>query len=562
MAKLIPLLRLRIVLIAIPVGAIASLVTLCFREVLLWINQGLFGGRTDITSAMQVWPWYLWPLIVAVGGVLAGVILQYALTLEKRYRLPTDYLEVINARLDAIPTRPSLLRAFSALASIASGASIGKEGPMVQLSALSGSLLKKYLPIRWQLETTDLVAMAAAAGLAAVYHAPLAAAIFLAEIAFGVLALQRLVPLIIASCSAVLTLRCLGYRSALYPLSELHFSLNTMTISLAILAGLLSGFVGCLFIWLTTIVRSQFKKIPSLPVRLGTGGLIVGLLSLLTPAILGNGYDVIVSIIHGRYLLPALLVILVLKLFATVCSVGSGAVGGMFTPSLLIGASLGGVVGVVALSLGLPAGSPWLFAAIGMASVLAAMSQAPLMAILMVLEMTMNSSLLLPLMLASSIATLVAFRFQKGVSYSLVSTHFSKSTAKFGFDHTSIRDLVIEGATLQPQELVSKALALSSIKRERYVYVIDENDQFLGVVSIHNIASQVLSGQLTLSSPVSLVIEVDFPCIYQDQTLREGWEAFTQLTLERLPVLDNPTQRKLVGALTKTSIIQRAGSFM
>lgn len=562
MAKLIPLLRLRIVLIAIPVGAIAALVTLCFREVLLWINQQLFGGRTDITVAMTVWPWYFWPLIVAAGGVLAGGILHYALTLEKQQSLPTDYLQVIHLRLDAVPTRPSLLRALSSLASIASGASIGKEGPMVQLSALSGSLLKKLLASRWQLQTTDLVAMAAAAGLAAVYHAPLAAAIFLAEIAFGVLALQRLVPLIIASCSAVLTVRCLGSSSALYPLSELHFSLTFTTIALAILAGLLSGLTGCLFIWLTGVVRSGFKKIASLPLRLGVGGLIVGLLSLLTPAILGNGYQVIVMIIHGGYWLPALVVILILKLLATVCSVGSGAVGGMFTPSLLIGACLGSVLGIGALSIGLQAGSPWLFAAIGMAAVLAAMSQAPLMAILMVLEMTMNSSLLLPLMLACGIATLVAFRFQKGVSYSLVSTHFSKSTAKFGFDHTSIRDLVIEGAMLQPQELVSKALALSSVKRERYVYVVDENQKFMGVVSVHNIASQVLSGQLTLSSPVSLLIEADFPCIYQDQTLREGWEAFTYITLERLPVLDNPEQRRLVGALTKTSIIQRAGSFL
>lgn len=104
MAKRIPLLRLRIVLIAIPIGVIVALVTLCFREVLLCINHQLSGGRNDITVAMMVLPWYFWPLFVAADGVLAGAILHYALRLEKLQSLPTDYLQVIHLGLDAVPT--------------------------------------------------------------------------------------------------------------------------------------------------------------------------------------------------------------------------------------------------------------------------------------------------------------------------------------------------------------------------------------------------------------------------------------------------------------------------
>lgn len=205
------------ILVAIPVGLVASLVTLGFRAGIALLNSLIFGTQQDVTQAMGVYPWFVWPLIVGGGGVIAGFFLRYATAIEQKETVRTDYLEVINARLDAIPTRTSLFRALSSIASISSGASIGKEGPMVQLSALSGSLIGRLCCKNLSLKNSDVVAMAAAAGLSSVYHAPLASAIFVAEIAFGISALQRLIPLIISSAVAVLTMWTLGYRSAIYP---------------------------------------------------------------------------------------------------------------------------------------------------------------------------------------------------------------------------------------------------------------------------------------------------------------------------------------------------------
>lgn len=546
-------------LIAIPVGCVASLVTLAFRGVIDLINRLLFNSDSEITVAMHVWPWIFWPLLVGAGGVLAGWFLRFAVDIEKQETVKTDYLEVINARLDAVPTKTSLFRALSSIASIGSGASIGKEGPMVQLSALSGSLMGRWFP---QMRNSDIVAMAAAAGLSSVYHAPLASAIFVAEIAFGISALQRLIPLIVSSAVAVMTMWSLGFRSALYPLSEALFQMDISSLLMTILIGVVAGFAGWLLIKLIARSKTLFGRIKSLPARLGLGGLAVGFLALISTDILGNGYEVIVKIIDGHYMLAGLVGLLVLKTLATTLSVGSNAVGGLFTPSLLIGALLGVALAQIGVVLHLPVGNTLLYAAVGMAAVLAAVSQAPLMAMLMVLEMTLNSSLLFPIMIASVLASMVVYRLQSTSTYPVVSNHFSRSEAKFDFDNMRVDQLIIPGAALQPEESVGQALAVSSLKRERYVYVINEAGQFLGVVSIHDISRKVLSQEITLDSPVSSVMDDNFPCIYQNQSMREGWEAFARVTLERLPVLNNPQERRFMGALTKTSLIQKAQEFL
>lgn len=546
-------------LIAIPVGFVASLVTLAFRGVIDLINRLLFNSDSEITVAMHVWPWIFWPLLVGAGGVLAGFFLRYAVAIENQETVKTDYLEVINARLDAVPTKTSLFRALSSIASIGSGASIGKEGPMVQLSALSGSLMGRWFP---QMRNSDIVAMAAAAGLSSVYHAPLASAIFVAEIAFGISALQRLIPLIVSSAVAVMTMWSLGFRSALYPLSEALFQMDISSLLMTILIGVVAGFAGWLLIKLIARSKTLFGRVKSLPARLGLGGLAVGFLALISTDILGNGYEVIVKIIDGHYVLMGLIGLLVLKTLATTLSVGSNAVGGLFTPSLLIGALLGVALAQIGAALHLPVGDTLLYAAIGMAAVLAAVSQAPLMAMLMVLEMTLNSSLLFPIMIASVLASMVVYRLQSTSTYPVVSNHFSRSEAKFDFDNMRVDQLIIPGAALQPEESVGQALAVSSLKRERYVYVINEAGQFLGVVSIHDISRKVLSQEITLDSPVSSVMDDNFPCIYQNQSMREGWEAFARVTLERLPVLNNPQERRFMGALTKTSLIQKAQEFL
>ncbi|SFN23330.1 chloride channel protein, CIC family [Izhakiella capsodis] len=550
------------ILIAIPVGIMGAMATLLFRLLIEILTRLIFDSGDDITRAALSRPWYCWPLIVGAGGLVAGFFLRYAKRIEKQQTAGTDYLEVINARLDAVPTRASLFRALSSLFSVSCGASLGKEGPMVQLAALTGSLIARLIQRPLKLNNSDVVAMAAAAGLASVYHAPLASAIFVAEIAFGISALQRLLPLVVSAGSAVLAMWMLGYSSALYPLSAVHFDISFSSMLLTVAVGLVSGLTGWVIIRFIALSKRQFRTMTSLPLRLGLGGLAVGLLAIGSTNILGNGYEVIVRIMAGDFVLKALLILFFLKLIATALSVGSGAVGGMFTPSLLLGAMTGDITALLAKFAGLPVNNSLEFAAIGMGAVLAAVSQAPLMAMLMVLEMTFNSSLLFPTMIACSLASMTVYRLQLASTYPMVTEHINRADAWFDFDSSIIAQYIVAGEALHPQDSVGKALAVSSIKRERFVYVIDKQGTFLGAVSVHEISHQVLDKVITLNSPVGGVMDRDFPVVFEYQTVRQGWDIFSSLSLERLPVLNNATERKYLGAISKTSLIQKTKTFI
>jgi CIC family chloride channel protein len=557
-----PGINLTSVALAVPIGVAAALVTLMFRGAIDGLTHLLFGPGTAITESINVYPWYLWPLIVGVGGVVAGLFLRAALRIEKTENVRTDYLEVIDARLDRVPTRTSLLRSLSSLASIASGASIGREGPMVQLCALCGSWLGKYCFRVSPLRIPELVAMAAAGGLAAVYHAPLAASIFVAEIAFGATALQRIIPLIICAGVAVLTMSALGYDSALYPLATAQFVTSPASLLLTAGIGLLCGLMGVVLIYLIGKSRQAFATVPSLPLRLGLGGVLVGLLASLSTQILGNGYEVILQVMAGDFLLHGLGVLLVLKVIATSISAGSNAVGGLFTPSLLIGALLGMLVASCCKLLGLEVGAVELYAAIGMGAVLAAVSQAPLMAMLMVFEMTLNSSLLLAVMIACVIASAVALSVRSPGSYPVIKSHLRKSDAKLDFDNSQVAALAVPGIFLGPDASVGEALALSSLKKERFVYIVDARNRFLGAVSIHDISSSVLDGRILMDTTVDQIMDSHFPLIEQSRLLSEAWDLFATMSLERLPVIDNRTDRQFCGVLTKTRLIQQAKRFM
>lgn len=557
-----PGLRIRSLLIAVPIGVVAAMVTLGFRLAIEGLTRVIFGTGVEITQAMPRYPLYLWPVVVGAGGAIAGLFLGAARHIEKKEKVNTDYLQVLGAQINRLPVRTSLLRGLSSLASIATGASIGREGPMVQLAALAGSLVGKHLLKLPVYRRGDIIAMAAAGGLASVYHAPLASAIFVAEIAFGVTALQRVIPLIIASGSAMIALWLLGYRSPLYPLSSTSFTFSLPALGLTVAIGLAAALAALALLYLIERGNKLFAGLANLPLRLGIGGVLVGTLAWATPDILGNGYEVITKILSGAPLAQALVLLLALKIIATALSAGSGASGGLFTPSLLIGAILGMLMSMAAQALGMNIGPAVLFGAIGMASVLSAVTQAPLMAMLMVLEMTLNSGLLFPMMLATVLAAAIAHRVKSYGAYAGMQAHFHRAEAKYDFDTSLIAELVVPGLTFGPQQPVEKALKASIASQLRYVYITDDTGRFLGVVSIHEIADKILDKVITPDSPMQSVLNPLFPVVYDTQTLQEGWQAFSATTYERLPVLNNPTERKLLGALSKTSLIVKAAEFL
>ena len=380
------------------IGVLGALATIGFRALILLVERLMFGPNAGLVSIAQGLVWWQRLAVPAIGGVVAGLLLMASRRVGQR---PAgDYMEAISLGTGDLPLRISLLRAMSSAATVATGGAIGREGPMVQLAALTGSLLGRWrqAPIpRRRL----MVACGAAAGVATAYSAPIAGALFVAEIVLQSVAIESLGPLLVAAVAANLTLTAVLGFAPVYHMPA--FTLPHTTAATLALAGLglLGGLAAPGYLWLLDRAHALFRRWDAPAwLKLGAGGLVVGALSIASPSVWGNGYSVVNSVLQGDWLWTTLLAVLAFKLLAVAATTGSGAVGGIFTPTLFVGAVAGALFGVAMQHLWpgvLPMSAS---VAVGMGIFLAACTHAPLMSVLMIFEMTENYGVVVPLMLA------------------------------------------------------------------------------------------------------------------------------------------------------------------
>ncbi|MEG2114597.1 MAG: voltage-gated ClC-type chloride channel ClcB, partial [Hafnia sp.] len=357
-------------------------------------------------------------LTPALGGLVAGCILWlFQKYQHQRPSAPTDYMEAFDAGDGRLDVSASLVKSLASLIVVSSGSAIGREGAMILLAALFASIFARYFtPFKeWKL----WVACGAAAGMASAYHAPLAGSLFIAEILFGSLMLASLGPVVISAVSALLMSNLLnGGQETLYQVQILTAPWPIQYVLMAML-GIIAGFTGPLFLMLMQYSSNFFHhlRLPP-PLQLALGGLIVGGLSILFPEVWGNGYSVVQSLLTAPPGVLLIAAILICKLVAILASSGSGAPGGVFTPTLFIGAALGALVGqVCAIWPEMGQHITLLMALTGMATLLAATTHAPVMSALMVFEMTGEYTLLPGLLLSCVLATTLSRWLRAGSVY-------------------------------------------------------------------------------------------------------------------------------------------------
>jgi CIC family chloride channel protein len=321
-----------------------------------------------------------------------------------------DYIDAARQGRVDLNDRANLMRTVSAALSIGTGASIGREGPMVQLAAWGSAWLARIVPIRPE-QRAAIMVCGIAAGIAAAYHAPVAGVVFVLELALGFFARHTVAPVLIAAGTASALVYVMVDPKPLYATAPM--ALVPSSIIFTLIASVAFGGFGWGFLKLVERSRKLFCRIESPALRLGLGGLLVGGLSAFTPEVWGNGYSVVSRALAGTDTWQWLALVFVTKVVATSWSSGSGAIGGMFTPSLFVGAAAGGVLAQVA-ALWMPTawvGDPRSLVVIGMAGVLTAATHAPLMAITMVLEMTNEFQLTVPVMLACAVSYAISTQF-------------------------------------------------------------------------------------------------------------------------------------------------------
>lgn len=394
------------------VGTVGGLGAIAFREAIqaiLWCWTGHTGSLEQVAAQITWWQRFLIP---AGGGLLAGLVLHFGVRMGRGHR-SSDYMEAVAVRRGTLSLRQGLTKGASSLLTIGSGGSIGREGAMVQLSATMASWLGRH----GGLSTPRLrltVACGAAGGIAAVYNVTIAGALFVAEIVLGSIAMESLGPLLAAAVASSLVSRYLGHAQPYFTSPPFRLASPWELVPFFGMA-LALGVAAPAYVRLLRKAEDLLTAlVPQVYWRMTVGGLIVGALAIPFPEVWGNGRTMVNLALQSPWPWTILAAILVCKVVATAATTGSGAVGGVFTPTMFTGAMLGALLGhlVRAGWPGTTTATP-AYALVGISGFLAAATRAPLMSMLMIFEMTLDYGMVLPVMLVTVTAYYTARSLQK-----------------------------------------------------------------------------------------------------------------------------------------------------
>ncbi|AKJ67942.1 voltage-gated chloride channel [Pandoraea thiooxydans] len=538
------------------VGLVGALATISFREsihAVQWLLTGKTGSLVGIAESL---PWYVRLIMPPLGGLVAGVFL----VLSKRFAsgAASDYMEAVAIGDGHISVRQSLLRSVSSLGTITTGGSIGREGSMVQLAAMAASFIGRithFDPPRLRL----LVACGAAAGLTSAYNAPIAGAFFVTEIVLGSIAMESFGPLLVASVVANITMREFPGYQPTYEMPPFPAIFGWEVIFFVGL-GILCGFASPQYLRLLAFVKRKLKETNfPLPARLALGGLFVGLISVWEPQVWGNGYSVVNSMLHSPWAWTAVLSVLLFKVLATSFTMGSGAIGGVFTPTLFVGASIGYLVGFGVHAL-FPVGTsqPYAYAIVGMGAFLAAATSAPLMAILMIFEMTLSYQVVLPLMLACVVGYFVARSIDETSMYEITIKRNEDAKARLRLRSTQMRELIKPADTVLPLSASFEELSKMFLEYPvKYIYIVDDENRYQGVVSLQDVTSALLEkSDMSAKRAADFLRRDALPVITPGMSLGQALQHFLGHQGERLPTVDETGEtRALLGVVYKSSLL-------
>src|SRR5580658_6507898 len=503
----------------------------------------------------------VWRFITpALGGLAAGAVLFWGLRLAGKQRT-TNLLEVVVAGDGRLPFRSGIVRTISSLISIGTGASIGREGGITQLSATMASKwgqLAKWQPYRLRL----LVASGAAAGISAAYNAPITGAIFAAHIVLGNFSMNLFAPLLCSSVVAAMVSRNFFGIEQWYEVPGFDFT-HVAQLPWFLVLGLLAGVLGAAFLKLLIVSQESFKRLPALPLRMAIGGLLLGVIAMAYPEVWGNGYLVTSRIIHIQQpmedeRLPG---IFLAKLLATAITVGSGAVGGVITPTLFLGAGLGSLFGMGLEKLGLaPEHLPiGIYALVGMGSVFAATTRSPLLAIVMIFEISLNYSLMPALMLGCAVSTLVSQRLHPNSIYTeplkLRSLEVQNQRLGAATEQT-IGDLMrapvppVKENTTLPQ-IAERFLS----SQNNFIPVVDAQVRLVGVVALQDLKEYLGAGQELNAIIAGDVMRAIPPCLRPGQKLMDALPTLLASEQRNVPVVNTLEENRLVGSVLRAEAL-------
>jgi CIC family chloride channel protein len=452
-----------------------------------------------------------------------------------------------------------LVKALASAINIGTGGSVGREGPIVQIGSAFGSAMGQlfHLPAG---SIRTLVGCGAAAGIAGTFNAPIAGALFSVELILGDFSVPQFSPIVVSSVvSTIISRHFLGDIPAfIVPAYEL---VSAFELAPYALLGLLSAFVGVGFSVILYKTESVFKglKVPEITKPI-IGGLIIGLIALEFPHILGVGYETINMALGGKIVWYVLLGLVFLKLAATSITLAAGGSGGIFAPSLFLGAMIGGCLGSITHHF-LPAftAGGGAYATVGMGAVVAAATHAPLTAMIIIFEMTGNYKIIPPLMISCVIATVISTRLKRSSIYTeklmrrgvdlyepLEINVLKKHSLSEVMDNKPVA--IPEGTTF------SKLMDLVINSPRSEFFVVSNGDQYVGTISVHQMRKLLMESDWL--DPLIIARDAadsTYPVLHPIDNLDMAMKLFGQDYIDELPVV---ADSKLIGSVRKADVLE------
>jgi CIC family chloride channel protein len=585
-----------LIALAAVIGTVTAFGAIGFKWLL---DQGERLG-IGIQSSLSLWAL---PLLPMAGALATGLLVHFFAGEARGHGIP-EVMDALYRKKAVIRPRVAVVKSVASACTIGSGGSGGAEGPIVQIGSAIGSAFSQALRVPRD-QAATLLGCGAAAGIASVFNAPIAGVLFVLEILLRDFSLRTFTPIVVASVfSTATTQAALGRNEAIFAVSDdlAGYQFTYVELPSYLLLGILCGLISVAFTRFLYWSEDTYDKFKIHPViKPVTGAFLLGLLGIGflavahsaggrgdIPPFFGNGYESIRELLMPRTFAGAdgaevaeivessgsvliasfwmLMALAVLKATATCLTLASGGSGGVFAPSLFLGATSGAAFGIALQSLGmLPAdGSPASYALVGMAAVLAGTTHAPLTAIMILYELTRDEFVLLPIMLAAVMAVVVAQLLMRDSIYSLKLRRRGVLIGS-GTDLAVLRKVIAADITpgpfipIFPDDPLSRVLELRDRYRITDFTICDHDNNYVGMVTSEDVRTALLEREAIPYLLVEELLRRDIPTVHPDETLDAVMEKFSKHEVNSLAMIDPNSEsgKKVTGLITRARLMTR-----
>jgi CIC family chloride channel protein len=546
-------------ILAVAVGLAGGLGAVGFRYLINFFQSLAYGSSEELLHVVQALPWTLKVWVPAAGGLVVGPLVYFFAREAKGHGVP-EVMEAVALKGGVIRKRVVFVKTLVSAICISTGGSVGREGPIVQIGSAIGSTLGQLLNVS-QDRMRTLVGCGAAAGIAATFNAPIAGSMFALEVILGEFGLATFSPIVISSVVATAVSRAfLGDMPAfIVPAYEL---VSVWEFPMYLVLGIFCAVVGVMFTKILYRVEDLFDdfKFPEY-LKAIIGGLILGAAGLYFPEILGVGYGAIDLALMQELAWWLLLVLIVIKILATSITIGSGGSGGIFAPSLFLGAMAGGFFGSVVHQL-FPAvtASPGAYSIVGMGAVVSATTHGPLAAILILFELTGNYKIILPLMFSCILATIFAGQLMKDSIYTLKLARRGIDIRE-GKEVNVLKSMLVKDVMNHHVETIAQGSALvemtDKISKSKYnsFPVLDAGNKLAGILSFNDYSEAIFDENLKDIVVAKDLASENVVTVSADDDLFTALRKISRKDFSTMPVVSPADPVELVGIVTRRDII-------